>query len=127
MQPEDLRQIFIDRANAGDVAGLVELYEPTAVLVAAPGVIVEGIEAIRRELERLVTRMFKQEVTFSGVPSPAMLNDELALTSTRFTTFQINIDGQPTIRTGLTVGVERRQPGGDWRWVIDQPNIIGRL
>jgi len=25
------------------------------------------------------------------------------------------------------VGVARRQPSGEWRWVIDQPNIIGRL
>lgn len=127
MQPEHLRKFFIDRANAGDVAGLVALYEPDAVLVAAPGVIVHGVEAIRRELERLVARMISQEVTFSGIPSPALLNGELALTSTRFTTFQIDVDGQPTVRTSITVGVARRQPSGEWRWVIDQPNIIGRL
>jgi hypothetical protein len=31
-EPEDLSDFFIERANAGDVEGLVALYEPDAVL-----------------------------------------------------------------------------------------------
>ena len=31
-QPEDLGRLFLERANAGDVEGLVALYEPGAVL-----------------------------------------------------------------------------------------------
>ena len=31
-QPEDLDRLFLERANAGDVNGVVELYKPQAVL-----------------------------------------------------------------------------------------------
>ena len=33
-QPEDLGTLFLERANAGDVEGLVALYEPGAVLAS---------------------------------------------------------------------------------------------
>ena len=36
-QPEDLNQFFLERANAGDVHGVVALYEPDAVLVSQVG------------------------------------------------------------------------------------------
>ena len=31
-KPEDLARFFVERANSGDVEGLVDLYEPDAVL-----------------------------------------------------------------------------------------------
>jgi hypothetical protein len=31
VQPDDLARFFVERANAGDVDGLVALYEPDAV------------------------------------------------------------------------------------------------
>ncbi len=34
MQPEDLGVFFLERANAGDVEGLVTLYEPGAALLS---------------------------------------------------------------------------------------------
>jgi len=36
-QPEDLDRLFLERANAGDVDGVVDLYEPDAVLAFPPG------------------------------------------------------------------------------------------
>jgi hypothetical protein len=35
-QPEDLAQLFVERANARDSEGLAELYEPDAVLAFPP-------------------------------------------------------------------------------------------
>ena len=35
-RPEDLSRLFVERANAGDVDGLVALYEPDAVLAFPP-------------------------------------------------------------------------------------------
>jgi hypothetical protein len=35
-RPEDLGTFFLERANAGDVEGLVALYEPEAVLAVSP-------------------------------------------------------------------------------------------
>ena len=46
-QPEDLDRLFLERANAGDVDGVVELYEPQAVLAFPPGQLAVGAAAIR--------------------------------------------------------------------------------
>jgi ketosteroid isomerase-like protein len=45
--PEDITRLFVDRANAGDVEGLVELYEPDAVMAFPPGEQTVGRDAIR--------------------------------------------------------------------------------
>jgi len=41
-EPEDLGHFFMERGNAGDLDGLVELYEPTALLVFPPGRVTSG-------------------------------------------------------------------------------------
>ena len=46
-QPDDLERLFVDRANAGDVDGLVALYEPNAILVAEDGLQAGGTDQIR--------------------------------------------------------------------------------
>ncbi len=62
-QPEDLGRFFVERANAGDVDGLVALYEPDAVLAFPAGQVTTGSQA--------------------GGQRPALRNGDLALTSTR--------------------------------------------
>ncbi len=108
-QPEDLGRFFVERANAGDVDGLVALYEAEAVLAFPPGQVTTGRRAIRQVYERLLAG----KLTFTGEPQPALRNGDLALTSTRLA------------GGGATVEVARRQPDGMWLWVIDQPNILG--
>jgi len=44
-QPEDLSRLLAERANAGDLEGMVALYEPGAVLAYLP---VTRRQAIRR-------------------------------------------------------------------------------
>lgn len=107
-QPEDLGRFFVERANAGDLEGLVALYEPSAVLAVPGGAQAAGTDAIRRALGQFLAGNPK----LSGVSQPALRFGDLALTSTRF-------DG------GATAEVARRQPDGTWRWVIDQPRIVG--
>src|ERR1700678_400235 len=53
-EPEDLARLFVERANAGDAAGLAELYEPDAVLGFPPGEQTVGREAIRAVCEKLI-------------------------------------------------------------------------
>jgi ketosteroid isomerase-like protein len=108
-QPEDLGRFFIERANAGDVEGLVALYEPGAVLAFPAGRLTAGHEEIRRVYAELLVG----RPSFSSAgQSPAIRNGDLALTSTR-------LPGG-----GATVEVARRQPDGSWRWVIDQPAVL---
>lgn len=44
---EDAGQMIQDTFNAGDLDGLVSLFEPEAVLVPAPGQVAAGSDAIR--------------------------------------------------------------------------------
>jgi ketosteroid isomerase-like protein len=109
-QPEELSRLIVERLNAGDVDGLVELYEPDAVLALPDGQVATGAGEIRKAYERLVAG----RPTFApGTQRPTLRCGELALTSSR-------------LANGLvTVEVARRQPDGTWLWVLDQPDVVG--
>ncbi|MFI1234966.1 YybH family protein [Nocardia salmonicida] len=107
-RPEDLSRLVVERLNAGDVDGLVELYESDAVLALPDGVVATGVDQIRAAYARLVA---DRPVFQPGHQAPALLAGDLALTSSR-------LPGGP----GATVEVARRQPDGTWRWILDQPN-----
>jgi ketosteroid isomerase-like protein len=108
-EPEDLGDFFISRANAGDVEGLVALYEPDAVLAFPAGRVSVGHDEIRKAYAELLA---SRPVFTSGGQRPALRNGDLAITSTRLP------DG------GTTVEVARRQPDGTWRWAIDHPSLL---
>ncbi len=110
--PEDLGEFFLQRANAGDVEGLVALYEPGAVLAFAPGRVVTGHDEIRAVYRELLAN---PPVFTSGGQRPTLLNGDLALTSTR-------LPGG-----GTTVEVARRQPDGTWLWAIDHASLLSSL
>jgi len=78
--PEDLGEFFLQRANAGDVAGLVALYEPDAVLAFAPGRVVTGRDEIRAVYQELLA---DRPAFTSDVQRPSLRTGDLALTSTR--------------------------------------------
>jgi uncharacterized protein (TIGR02246 family) len=46
-EPDDLTRLFVERANAGDAAGIAALYEPEAVMAYPPGEVTAGRDAIR--------------------------------------------------------------------------------
>jgi SAM-dependent methyltransferase/ketosteroid isomerase-like protein len=110
--PEDLGEFFIERASAGDVEGLVALYEPDAVLAFAPGRVAVGHDEIRAAYRELLAG---RPAFASGGQRPPLRNGDLALTSTR-------LPGG-----GTTVEVARRQPDGTWLWAIDQPSLLSSL
>lgn len=104
-EPDDLGRFFVERANAGDVDGLVQLYEPEAVLAASDGEPAVGHAAIRRVYRDLLSG--PQRPTFTpGRAHPALRHGDLALTSTRL------------VGGGATAEVARRQPDGSWLWVL---------
>ena len=110
-EPEDLARLFVQRALAGDAAGLAELYEPDAVLAYPPGQETVGRDAIRGVMEQMLAAApeFKPEE-----PLPTLRVGDLALTSTR-----------PADNTGGRVQVARRQPDGSWLRIMDRPEIPG--
>lgn len=108
LDPEDLARFFVSRANAGDVEGLVALYEPDAALAGAEGRTMLGIEAIRGFYVELLADQPQFE---PGEQRPALRRGDLALTSSRL------------VNGTVTAEVAHRQPDGTWLWALDQPAI----
>ncbi|WP_018721744.1 YybH family protein [Salinispora fenicalii] len=109
MQPEDLTRLFVERSNAGDAAGVAELYEPDAVLAYPPGETTVGRAAIQALWEKVLANRphFTPEE-----PLPTLVCGDLALTST-----------PPSDGAGARAQVVRRQPDGSWLRVLDQPEF----
>jgi hypothetical protein len=106
--PQDLERLLVSRERAGDVDGMVALYEPHAVLDCGDGRLIRGREAIREFYAELVAMGRKFDF---GDQRPAIISGDLALTSTR------SLDGS------VTAEIARRQSDGTWLWVIDQFSI----
>ncbi|GAA0925773.1 YybH family protein [Pseudonocardia zijingensis] len=109
-EPEDLSRLFLRRVNAGDVDGLVALYESDAVLATPDGGEVRGEAGIRAFYAALVASAPRFA---PGEQHPALRVGDLALTSTR-------LPGG----AGATAEVARQQPDGTWRWILDRPNVL---
>jgi ketosteroid isomerase-like protein len=103
--PQDLERLLVTRERAGDVDGMVALFEPHAVIDSGDGRLTQGTEAIRAFFAELVAMGRKFEF---GDQRPAVISGDLALTSTRLP------DGS------VTSEVARRQGDGTWLWVIDK-------
>jgi len=106
--PQDLERLLIARQHAGDVEGMVALFEPDAVMNTGQGTLI-GHDAIRRYYRDVAASGRKFQI---GQQSPAAISGDLALTSTRLP------DGQ------VTAEVARRQPDGTWLWVIDRFSVL---
>ncbi|MGQ4616902.1 nuclear transport factor 2 family protein [Nocardia sp. R7R-8] len=108
-EPNDLGRYFLERVNAGDLDGLVALYEPDAVLEFPSGTLVTGHAEIRKVFEQLIATA---PVLERGRQHPALVNGDLALTATTSTTGSVSVE------------VARRQPDGSWLWAVDQPMLV---
>ena len=106
--PQDLERLLIARQHAGDIEGMVALFEPDALVDVGEGRQLRGHQEIRQYFAGIVAsgRKFAR-----GQQQPALICGDLALTSTRLP------DGS------VTAEVARRQSDGTWRWAIDQYTI----
>ncbi|SNQ46404.1 Ketosteroid isomerase [Frankia canadensis] len=108
--PEDLTRLFVERANAGDAAGIAELYERDAVMAYPPGGQTVGRDAIRALWEKVLADAPRFE---PEAPLPTLVHGDVALTST------VARDG-----AGARAQVARRQPDGTWLRLLDQPEFV---
>jgi uncharacterized protein (TIGR02246 family) len=109
-RPEDITRLFVERSNAGDAAGVAELYEEDAVMAYPPGSQTVGREAIRALWEKVLAGRphFEPEE-----PLPTLISGDIALTSTA-----------PKDGAGARAQVLRRRPDGSWLRLLDQPEFI---
>ena len=100
-----LERFFVERANAGDLEGLVALYEADATLACSDGQVVIGQEQIR---QFFITFLGNRPQLSPSIQAPALCSGNLALTSSLLSNGDI------------TAEIARRQPDGNWLWVVDQ-------
>lgn len=108
-KPEDITRLFVERSNAGDAAGVAELYERDAVMAYPPGGQTVGREAIRALWAQVLEHAPHFELED---PLPTLISGDIALTST-----------PPKDGAGARAQVARRQPDGNWLRVLDQPEF----
>lgn len=106
--PQDLERLLVTRQRAGDVEGMISLFEPNAVIDCDEGHLVAGAEAMRAFFAKRVATGPKFEF---GEQRPALISGDLALTSTLLP------DGS------VTSEVARRQVDGTWLWVLDRYSV----
>jgi len=109
LHPEDLTRLFVERANAGDAAGLAALYEEDAVMAYPPG----GQTVGRAAIQELWAQILAHAPHFEPEPPlPTLVSGDIALTST-----------PPSDGAGARAQVVRRQADGTWLRLLDQPEF----
>jgi ketosteroid isomerase-like protein len=103
--PNDLERLFVERANAGDLDGLLALYEPSAVVSDGEGRIAVGLSRIRELFARFLADRPRLDPSIQAEP---LCSGDLALTSSQMSNGDV------------TAEIARRQPDGRWLWVVDQ-------
>ena len=82
-EPNDLARLFVQRANAGDLDGVVALFEPDAIMTGPDGGQIAGHQAIRAKYAAVLARRPRFSL---GNQQPAMIHGDIALTIPASTT-----------------------------------------
>ena len=116
MAPDSAKKLiglFSERFSAGDIEGLLELYEDDAVFPTHHGT-AKGTDQIRSVLQGYIasgaTLDFKGQVAFE--------TGDIALVQNAWTITPLSGDKV----TGVTVEIARKQTDGRWKYVIDSPD-----
>ena len=115
--PAEVNRLFTEALQAGDVDGLVALYEPEASLVPQPGQLVTGTEAIRQAMIGYIA----MKPTMSVEVQKVFQVDNIALVHASWTMTGTAPDGSSISMGGKSADVMRRQPDETWLVLIDNP------
>ena len=113
--PEQIHRLFEEAFNAGDLDGLMELYESNAALIAQPGSVANGVEQARTALQGFLS--IKGRITLDT--KLVVTVGELAYLSNTWSLSGTGPDGNPVSLGATTAEVARRQADGSWRYVIE--------
>lgn len=124
--PEDLHRVFASRANAGDLQGLLALYEDGAAFVAPDAREGSGADALDRSggdvIGERLAALLAMAPQITPVSSRAVIAGDIALLSNRWGMTLGAGDGRDRAGLeGVSTEVARRQDDGSWRYVIDDP------
>ena len=113
---EEHYDLFLRAFNAGDLEGLMSLYDDQAVLVPEPGTTVRG-PALREAIAGFLALKGTMELKLRGtVEGPAT-----AITYGAWSLNGTGPDGSPIAMSGESTEVVVKQADGTWRIVLDDP------
>jgi uncharacterized protein (TIGR02246 family) len=115
--PEECDRRFGEYASAGDIEGLLSLYEPEACLTGPDGSVAVGHAAIRALLAGFEEGAVQMHMHVVKVVRAG----DLAVMTNDWRAVGRNPDGSPLEISGRAIEVVRRQPDGTWRFVVDDP------
>ena len=116
--PEDIDRLFAERMAAGDVDGVVALYEPGGGLVSFDGIVTTGPGPIREALARLAAMRPRMTMNLVRV---VRSTDGFALVYNDWKMSAVDPDGRAVTMEGKAIEVSRQQPDGSWLFVLDDP------
>jgi uncharacterized protein (TIGR02246 family) len=115
--PEQVDELFERAINAGDVEAVVALYEPDGTLIAAPGQVATGHDAIRAAITGLLALKPQLKLSVTNV----VFGGDVAAVYNDWSGTATGPDGAQMQLSGKAIEVCRRQPDGTWLFVIDDP------
>lgn len=113
--PEACNELFVEYLNAGNLDGLVELYEPEGSHVREDGTAAQGREAVREVLQAFLAMEPKLKLTEMRVVPGGR---ELAVLYDAWRMSASGPEGKPMEMQGTGLHVLRRQDDGSWRYAI---------
>jgi ketosteroid isomerase-like protein len=115
--PADVVNLLIEARSRGDIDEAVCCYEPGATLVAMPGTVVSGSEAIRT----LLTRFASLKGDFRRGKHQLIEAGDIAFYCSDWTMSATDQAGKSIQMKGRTADVLRRQSDGNWLIAFDNP------
>jgi uncharacterized protein (TIGR02246 family) len=120
-KPEECDELFEKYVNAGDLESLVALYEADATLVAGPGQMATGTDAIRAALKPMIDSGMKVKLNVTQT----IVAGDIAVTYNEWTGV-LKMPGADEVKmSGKAMEICHRQPDGNWRFAIDDPYARG--
>ena len=104
--------------QAGDIDGLIQLYDPDVVMMMEPGKVEVGLDALREFFAPLLALRPKMKFTRVSL----LEADGVAQLSYRWESTATAPDGSVIKHKGVSSDVVRRRPDGSWAVIIDNPN-----
>lgn len=117
LSPQELMSRFGEHVTARALDALAALYEPAAVFVPKPRVVLSGRTAIASALEELLALSPVMETHVREVHQA----DDIALVIVDWNLRGTAPDGSAVTQSGRSSDVLRRQSDGTWRVLIDHP------
>ena len=115
--PQEMHGVFKQYLEAGDLDGIMSLYEEGASMVTATGT-VTGLAAVRENLAPFFA--LKAKIDFQ--PALVAQSGDIALVHAAWTGTGTSPDGEVAF-SGITAEVVRKQADGTWKYLIDNPGM----